>query len=184
MDALQKEFSQAPLFQASISNIIKRANIPRGSFYQYFVDKEDAYFYMLNQMLHEVRERFLGMLEKSDGDLFDAMVTFYQTMTEEDENFHFFKNSLLNMNHKIEKTMSKIFENEQSSEQCARLHASIDKSKLKIEKDEELYYVMKIISAVTFHNLIDRFSKNLSNEQALAQYCKQIDMLKIGLVRD
>ena len=40
--ALINEFSKSSFEQASITNIIKEANIPRGSFYQYFVDKKDA----------------------------------------------------------------------------------------------------------------------------------------------
>ena len=44
MNAAEKEFARVPLAKASISNIIKDANIPRGSFYQYFENKEDLYF--------------------------------------------------------------------------------------------------------------------------------------------
>ena len=43
--AAKKEFSRVPLNGASISNIIKDAGIPRGSFYQYFEDKEDIFFF-------------------------------------------------------------------------------------------------------------------------------------------
>ena len=39
--ALIKEFSNNTFEKASISNIIAEANIPRGSFYQYFESKED-----------------------------------------------------------------------------------------------------------------------------------------------
>ncbi|MCU5751761.1 TetR/AcrR family transcriptional regulator, partial [Bacillus cereus] len=48
IQAAMKEFSRVPLFEASISNIIKDAGIPRGSFYQYFEDKEDVFFFLLN----------------------------------------------------------------------------------------------------------------------------------------
>ena len=37
--ALIAEFSSVTFEEASISNIIERAKIPRGSFYQYFLDK-------------------------------------------------------------------------------------------------------------------------------------------------
>ena len=39
--ALLKEFSNNTFEGASISNIIAEAQIPRGSFYQYFESKED-----------------------------------------------------------------------------------------------------------------------------------------------
>jgi len=36
LDAAKKEFSRTSLKEASIANVIKDAEIPRGSFYQYF----------------------------------------------------------------------------------------------------------------------------------------------------
>lgn len=47
LDAASTEFSRVPLTEASINNIIKLAEILRGSFYQYFKDKEDLYYYFL-----------------------------------------------------------------------------------------------------------------------------------------
>ena len=46
------EFSTCPFSQASINQIIKKANISRGSFYQYFQDKEDCYMSVLNHVAH------------------------------------------------------------------------------------------------------------------------------------
>lgn len=37
------EFSEKTFTNSSINKIIKKAGIPRGSFYQYFKDKEDLY---------------------------------------------------------------------------------------------------------------------------------------------
>ena len=50
MDAAYQEFARAPFNEASISNIIKQAGIPRGSYYQYFDDKADLYFYLLENV--------------------------------------------------------------------------------------------------------------------------------------
>ena len=42
LDAAQIEFSRHSLQEASIANIVKLAEIPRGSFYQYFENKNDC----------------------------------------------------------------------------------------------------------------------------------------------
>ncbi|MBS3990982.1 MAG: TetR/AcrR family transcriptional regulator [Erysipelothrix sp.] len=52
-DACIKEFSTYPFSQASINQIIKNANISRGSFYQYFEDKWDAYEMMMGRIAQE-----------------------------------------------------------------------------------------------------------------------------------
>lgn len=43
VNAAVKEFSTRRFTEAKLSNIIKEAKIPRGSFYQYFIDKMDLY---------------------------------------------------------------------------------------------------------------------------------------------
>ncbi len=46
--AAKKEFSEVSIQEASVANIIKYADIPRGSFYQYFSDKDDIFFYVFS----------------------------------------------------------------------------------------------------------------------------------------
>src|SRR5690625_7384528 len=69
LDAAKKEFSRVPLPEASVANIVKAAEIPRGSFYQYFEDKEDLYFYLLNEHSKERRTEFINSLKKNHGDI-------------------------------------------------------------------------------------------------------------------
>ena len=48
IDAAKKEFTENELHKARVSNIIKEAKIPRGSFYQYFEDKMDLYKHLFD----------------------------------------------------------------------------------------------------------------------------------------
>ena len=48
INAAKKEFARVPIEEASIKNIVKEAEIARGSFYQYFESKEDLLKYILN----------------------------------------------------------------------------------------------------------------------------------------
>lgn len=54
-EAAVQEFSNRRFSEASINQIVKAAGISRGSFYQYFNDKEDIYLYMLEEILKEKR---------------------------------------------------------------------------------------------------------------------------------
>lgn len=51
--ALINEFTASPLELCSIKNIVTDAGIPRGSFYQYFTDKEDALRYVISETGHD-----------------------------------------------------------------------------------------------------------------------------------
>ncbi|MDP4110306.1 MAG: TetR/AcrR family transcriptional regulator [Bacillota bacterium] len=55
-DAAVHEFSAQRFKDASLNKIIKAANIPWGSFYQYFEGKEDLYLYMFGKIAEEKHE--------------------------------------------------------------------------------------------------------------------------------
>ena len=58
--AAVKEFSRVPLEKALISNIIKDADIPRGSFYQYFENIDDFIGFGSHHILDNNQVRFLS----------------------------------------------------------------------------------------------------------------------------
>ncbi|QED48015.1 TetR/AcrR family transcriptional regulator [Cytobacillus dafuensis] len=179
--AVMKEFSRVPLYEASITNIIKSANIPRGSFYQYFENKEDAFFFLLNAVVKENKTSFLFMLKKNNGDLFETMIEFFQLIIREDENIHFLKNTFLNMTYKIETTFARSFTEEEMNEAFKEFCTEIDKSKLNISDNSELIHVLQIITAVTFRNIVAKYSRDISYEEAIENYIKEINFLKKGL---
>lgn len=71
-DAAVLEFSTRRFSEASINQIIKTAGISRGSFYQYFSDKEDLYLYVLAEIGKE-KLVILSQLETlhPDADFFE-----------------------------------------------------------------------------------------------------------------
>lgn len=184
IDAARKEFSRVPLSKASIANIVKLAGIPRGSFYQYFEDKEDAFFYLLEQLVKELNDHSMSILQKNDGDLFETMIEFYKFIIQEEEHYTFLKNTFLNMNHQVEDIFSKSFSDHVEQGEYPVFGSTINRSQLNISDENDLHHVMKIISAVTFHNFIEKFSKDLSYEEAVYQYEKEIQLLKKGLFRN
>jgi len=60
-DAALNEFSERSFSEAKLSNIIKDAKIPRGSFYQYFEDKLDLYKYIFEKF-GEKKIEYMGEL--------------------------------------------------------------------------------------------------------------------------
>ncbi|TFJ92424.1 TetR/AcrR family transcriptional regulator [Lentibacillus salicampi] len=181
INAIEKEFSRVPLYEASISNIVKEADIPRGSFYQYFADKEDAFFFLLDNLSIKRKECFIALLKKHDGDLIDAMTTFFQQVITKGENLDFMRNAFLNMTHKIENSFARIFSDQQSEEQFKEVSSLIDKQKLNISGDKELFHVMQILTSVIVRNFVEKFARNLSDEEAMYNVNIEMKLLKTGL---
>ena len=69
-----EEFASNDYESASISQIVARAGIAKGSFYQYFEDKRDLYFYLV-ELAAEEKRRFLAAHPPPDPkmNLFDYM---------------------------------------------------------------------------------------------------------------
>lgn len=70
MDACWAEVIRVRFSEVSINRIIQAARIPRGSFYQYFEDKED----LIRYLLEDLRQYFITLLRdilvEAKGDLF------------------------------------------------------------------------------------------------------------------
>ncbi|MDK8641765.1 TetR family transcriptional regulator [Niallia taxi] len=184
--AAKEEFSRVPLHEASIANIIKSAGIPRGSFYQYFDDKEDLYFYLLSETSKKNTGKFLLILQENNGDLFKTFIESFRFMVsthKDKDQANFFKNAFLNMNYKLENTLANNVYEENQKSHFENISKSIDKSMLNIEDESELHHMVRVMTAVTFHNLVQMFVKDLTAKEAENSYLMQMKLLKRGFCK-
>ena len=81
VEAAWEEFTRVPFGEASINRIIRAANIPRGSFYQYFANKKED---LLVYLLDDTRDYFSGIIQQgvleAEGDLFALALDIYDRM--------------------------------------------------------------------------------------------------------
>lgn len=73
IQAITKELSLHTFEHISIANIVKDAGIPRGSFYQYFVDKEDLYQYYFESIATLKMAYFKDIFTKEDYTFFERI---------------------------------------------------------------------------------------------------------------
>lgn len=182
INAVKQEFSRVPLTQASISNIVKSARIPRGSFYQYFEDKEDAFFYLLEERVKRNQSEVYFLLNKYNGDIFEMMIAFFEkVITEQDENRNFLKNLFLNMTYEVEHEFGRSFNGYEANQQFIQFESKVNTEILHISNQEEFKYLMKILTSVLLRSIIEAFSKELSKEEAVRNFKLEITLLKRGL---
>ncbi len=82
-EAAVQEFSTRRFSEASINQIVKTAEISRGSFYQYFKDKEDIYLYMMTEIGKEKMEIIKGVGSfNPDADFFEAYIYMIKVILE------------------------------------------------------------------------------------------------------
>ena len=88
IDAAWEEFTQVRFTEASINKIIKGAHIPRGSFYQYFEDKEDLFRYLLKGYVDQLFMLLEEFLLRNGGDIFQALLDLYDYVQAKIDNQH------------------------------------------------------------------------------------------------
>ncbi|MDP4087090.1 MAG: TetR family transcriptional regulator [Bacillota bacterium] len=186
INAAKKEFSRVPLHEASISNIIKDAGIPRGSFYQYFEDKEDIFFFLFDEDSRRVNELFISIIKINNGDLFASFVDLFKSILisfDEPGNRQYIKNIFLNMNYKIEKTFTKNFFEENVKSHFSELNGLLNSENLNITSEEEMFHILKIMIVVMIQNLVHVFATELPIHEAMATFSLEIDLLKKGFYK-
>ena len=83
LDAAWEEFTTVPFAGASINQIVRRAGIPRGSFYQYFADKSDLFSCLMEGVRDQIREMIGQYLREAHGDVFQATLTAYDRLLDQ-----------------------------------------------------------------------------------------------------
>lgn len=81
LNAAWDEFTAVRFTDVSISQIVRRAGIPRGSFYQYFTDKDDLLAYLLEEVRNRIKEEYRRVLRDNGGDVFQAQLDFFDHFT-------------------------------------------------------------------------------------------------------
>lgn len=78
MQAMTKELSIHTFEHLSIANIVRDAEIPRGSFYQYFEDKEDLYQYYFSHIANLKMDYFKDIFLSSTMTFFERIETLFK----------------------------------------------------------------------------------------------------------
>ena len=182
IDASFKEFSLNNFNDASINRIIKEAGISRGSFYMYFEDKKDLYFYLLEQYGEILSNNMKKDLIKNKGDLFkmfqDDIEESYNSF--KNNNINFFKKSLENVTIMEESKKTFGFRDKRL------LRELIPNINLELLNDNAKKHI-EVIFAINMHLLMVTLIKLLKSdsldEEILKDYYEQLDILKYGCVK-
>ena len=89
--AALKEFCSEPMENISINRIIKEAGISRGSFYTYFLDKQDVLNYIGKEMQRQNEDTLKACILKAKGKFFDALELYMEDALEYLMKNHFFQ---------------------------------------------------------------------------------------------
>lgn len=181
--AIELELERVSLDNASISKIIREANIPRGSFYQYFEDKEDAIKYIIHKYVLKEKENIEKFLKINDGDIFRTFLDIFDYIFEnikEGQKLNLYRNIF----QEIKKNDINIFEREEELEKILEKDGLINTKKLNIIDKKDIKYIIKIISVITRTEALDVSLGKLSKKEAKRQLERQFEILQKGMLKN
>ena len=82
-----EEFALSDYESSSLANIIKKLNIAKGSFYRYFKNKSDLYFYLSRFADAQVAINFSRHFNNTGGDFFQDWINFIMSLSEIEETY-------------------------------------------------------------------------------------------------
>lgn len=92
----KEEFANYLFEDASVNRIVKAADLSRGSFYLYFENKEDLYFYVLDLFFEERETKYEEIAKKNNKDIKKTLLDIYDYNLE--NNKELMKNIFINFN--------------------------------------------------------------------------------------
>lgn len=182
-EAALKEFSENSFNVASINQIVKDSDIAKGSFYQYFEDKEDLYNYILEICLGKKEEYLSEVLKENEyNEFYDVLKSlFLRTITFKKNNNREFNiidkcGRELNLQLKKDLEMRKDYFNYLPMEELFEM----EKEEGNIVYDIDTKPFIRILSRINCL-VIEEYNKNSSSIE-IEKYIEDIiELLKNGI---
>lgn len=182
-----EEFSRAPAMDASISNIIKLAEIPRGSFYQYFEDKYDLQAYLVMQFSQKWYQTWLDLLQAHQGDFFAAVPCLFKNVLDtvlDEKNNAFWKNTFFQFRNSKEMRKA-IHQQRRSKHDDGR--KLIDQRKLRIKLTEHNHGLLNrqistmMIQSINMYFMAEHFQADDPYQEAIQNFNTLLNWLQFGI---
>ncbi|GAB6106053.1 MAG: hypothetical protein CVU84_17095 [Firmicutes bacterium HGW-Firmicutes-1] len=183
--AIKDEFSRVPFDEVSINKIVYTAEIPRGSFYQYFIDKNDMLEFILLEFQNQMIEQVKISLHENNGDIFimirDILNFTVEFVLEEKAN-NFCKNLFadIKVNSKFylkmpqNATEKKIFE---------ELKPWINLELLDLREEDDLSNMIDILFSICRDATAETFLRISDIEIVKQKYTQKLQLLRRGFMK-
>lgn len=186
LDAACGEFARTPYPEASINQIVRRAGIPRGSFYMYFKDKEDLFTYLLG----EFGDRIVSLLEQRladhGGDLFPALLALYDQIQADyrdpaKNQIYMSVIAILRVNRDLIHTLFLCKAGQDVL--IGRLRARVDTSSLALRREDDLQNMLLVLIGVAGPAILNGI---LADDPAPVRerYANILDILRRGMAKE
>jgi AcrR family transcriptional regulator len=176
------EFSYHELFDASVNTIVRIANISKGSFYQYFEDKNDFYWFIILEIIFGQLTTYEEMLQENEGDfllteeqLFDGLLTLFDDTKYRNLLSNVYKNSYMELKSKLSSKGSTIYIDMYDT------LMSFGFKGYNIKTKEDFLIAFEMVRNISNHTIMTMITDQLSKLETKQLFNAQLALLTNGL---
>lgn len=191
LEAAKKEFARVPFEKASINQIIRNADISRGSFYTYFEDKQDVVRCIFEEGRDEMEAVCRNALEENKGDYLKMLERLFEyfvaTLQKTKESLEMVKNVFSYQENAKVLGMSDFpvtGEAEPDSSPLLWILDRVDKSKLRWNDLEHFRAMAGLGTAALMISVKQYYERPESLEEVRKNYHVALEMLRCGAYRE
>ena len=178
------EFSYHDVNEASVNTIVRIANISKGSFYQYFEDKNDYYWYIVMEIVYGQVGKYEELLKKNKGDFFKTEEDLFVLLLNmfDDKRYknivrNVYKTNYLDLKARISSRASMIYIN------MYDLLISYGFKGFNIRSKEDFIVVFDMVRNISNNAIMAMISDGLSKTATRELYNSQLEMLGKGIYK-
>lgn len=148
--AIYEELKRVPFPEMSINQIIKNAGIPRGSFYQYFENKEDAFDYFIEEASDNLKKYISEKVLSVHGDIFEIAEEIFVAFATEGYEYlgsDMIRHAVPYVDMKKINKFSSYFD-DLNKEKKIQTFSALGIGNLKVKNEEEILDIIAIIEAL------------------------------------
>jgi len=182
------EFSKFSFSDVSINQIIKEADISRGSFYTYFEDKEDLLDYLLCDFQESCKSWFFQNLELCEGNIYQV---FWNAILElikfgcEKQDFVFYRNIFLDAKLMTETSMigfkEFFYRNKEEQELIRYCYSKLDPIVCPVSSMEELSDLLELLLFLVAKSMAMYFMESADIDEILHGIKFQFKIVEEGV---
>ena len=189
-EAIVDEFANVEDDKVSINRIVQKANISRGSFYQYFDDKLDLVEVLIRSYLNMVIDDLRRAIISSDGDIFYTFECVYDIiigLSKDERNSKVLRNLISNIrannNLVSDYIVKRYIKQYKSIEEFINITDEFSRKSFRFKSDEDLTYLQQILTSVLKNEIYNFYVFDTDPEETKARYLRKLYIIKQGALK-
>lgn len=186
INAVIEEFTEHPTDKVSINKIIQKAEISRGSFYQYFDDKVDLIEVIAKTLFKNFYDKGKIILNESDGDLFLMYIKFFDLTADISANKEkkaIIKNLLSSLKANDDLVSEYIHNRIKPPIVRENIFNYVDRSELAFSSEFDVECLLEILNQLFKNAMFDLFVMEVDCNVIKNSFARKIEIIKAGALK-